>query len=173
MSKWTSDQIRSSFLTFFKEHGHTVVPSASLIPIDDPTLLFTNAGMNQFKDIFLGLSTRAYTRAADTQHIPARDIIIVEGIQALVPDTLRALYNLKVFVDTPPAVCLQRRIARDVEDRGRSRDEVIMRFEENALPMFERFVAPTKAHADLVLSGESAPAGQVDQILAAVSELEV
>ena len=67
MTKWTSDQIRSSFLTFFEEHGHTVVPSASLVPIDDPTLLFTNAGMNQFKDIFLGLSTRAYTRAADTQ----------------------------------------------------------------------------------------------------------
>ena len=67
MTKWTSDQIRASFLTFFEEHGHTVVPSASLVPIDDPTLLFTNAGMNQFKDIFLGLSTRAYTRAADTQ----------------------------------------------------------------------------------------------------------
>jgi alanyl-tRNA synthetase len=67
MTKWTSADIRSSFLAFFEERGHTVVPSAPLIPVDDPTLLFTNAGMNQFKDIFLGLSARDYTRATDTQ----------------------------------------------------------------------------------------------------------
>jgi alanyl-tRNA synthetase len=67
MKKWTSAKIRSSFLNFFKERGHTIVPSAPLIPIDDPTLLFTNAGMNQFKDVFLGLSRREYTRATDTQ----------------------------------------------------------------------------------------------------------
>jgi alanyl-tRNA synthetase len=67
--KWTSNKIRQSFLDFFAARGHTVVPSASLVPKDDPTLLFTNAGMNQFKDVFLGLGTRAYTRAADTQKV--------------------------------------------------------------------------------------------------------
>jgi alanyl-tRNA synthetase len=67
MKKWTSAEIRSSFLEFFQARGHTIVPSAPLIPIDDPTLLFTNAGMNQFKDVFLGLSKREYTRAVDTQ----------------------------------------------------------------------------------------------------------
>ncbi|HET89902.1 MAG TPA: alanine--tRNA ligase [Chloroflexi bacterium] len=63
----TSAQVRQSFLDFFAQHGHTIVPSASLVPVDDPTLLFTNAGMNQFKDVFLGLGSREYTRAADTQ----------------------------------------------------------------------------------------------------------
>ena len=63
----TSDEIRASFLQYFKTKGHTVVPSASLIPADDPTLLFTNAGMNQFKDVFLGIGQREYTRAVDTQ----------------------------------------------------------------------------------------------------------
>ncbi len=63
----TSDEIRQTFLDFFDELGHTIVPSASLVPQDDPTLLFTNAGMNQFKDVFLGIGTRPYTRAADTQ----------------------------------------------------------------------------------------------------------
>jgi alanyl-tRNA synthetase len=67
MIKWTSAEIRSSFLAFFGERGHAIVPSAPLIPIGDPTLLFTNAGMNQFKDVFLGLSARDYTRVADTQ----------------------------------------------------------------------------------------------------------
>ncbi|HID89961.1 MAG TPA: alanine--tRNA ligase, partial [Anaerolineae bacterium] len=64
---WTSAEIRQSFLDFFAERGHTIVPSASLVPADDPTLLFTNAGMNQFKDVFLGIGTRPYKRAADTQ----------------------------------------------------------------------------------------------------------
>jgi alanyl-tRNA synthetase len=65
--KWTSFEVRQSFLDFFAERGHKIVPSASLVPKDDPTLLFTNAGMNQFKDVFLGVGTREYTRAADTQ----------------------------------------------------------------------------------------------------------
>jgi len=65
----TSAEIRRQFLDFFAERGHTIVPSASLVPENDPTLLFTNAGMNQFKDVFLGLGTRPYKRAADTQKV--------------------------------------------------------------------------------------------------------
>ncbi len=62
-----SQEIRRSFLNYFKKQGHTIVPSSPVIPHDDPTLLFINAGMNQFKDIFLGKSKRDYTRAATTQ----------------------------------------------------------------------------------------------------------
>lgn len=60
-------QVRKEFLEFFEEKGHTIVPSASLVPLDDPTLLFINSGMAQFKEIFLGEETRSYVRAADTQ----------------------------------------------------------------------------------------------------------
>ncbi|QXI27330.1 alanine--tRNA ligase [Pseudomonas vanderleydeniana] len=62
-----SAEIREAFLRFFEEQGHTRVASSSLIPGNDPTLLFTNAGMNQFKDCFLGQEKRAYTRAVSSQ----------------------------------------------------------------------------------------------------------
>ena len=60
-------EIRASFLKYFEKHGHRVVPSSPLLPGDDPTLLFTNAGMNQFKDVFLGREKRDYARAASSQ----------------------------------------------------------------------------------------------------------
>src|ERR1700722_17066928 len=60
-------QVRRLFLEFFHEHGHTVVPSSSLVPGNDPTLLFTNAGMVQFKDLFLGKEKRDYVRATSSQ----------------------------------------------------------------------------------------------------------
>lgn len=63
----TSSEIRQQFLDFFKSKEHRIVPSSPVVPFDDPTLLFTNAGMNQFKDVFLGTGTREYKRASDTQ----------------------------------------------------------------------------------------------------------
>ena len=64
-----SREIREAFLRFFEGKGHVRVPSAPVVPQDDPTLYFTNAGMNQFKDVFLGLGRRDYTRAVDTQKV--------------------------------------------------------------------------------------------------------
>jgi alanyl-tRNA synthetase len=65
----TSNEIRASFLKYFESRGHRVVPSSPLVPNDDPTLLFTNAGMNQFKDTLLGREKREYTRAATSQKV--------------------------------------------------------------------------------------------------------
>src|SRR3984893_17592459 len=67
LKSMTSSEIRGSFLEFFRKNGHAVVPSSSLVPGNDPTLLFTNAGMVQFKDLFLGKEVRDYSRAATAQ----------------------------------------------------------------------------------------------------------
>lgn len=63
----STQEIRRQFLKYFKERGHSILPSSPVLPHDDPTLLFTNAGMNQFKDVFLGLSARDYSKAATSQ----------------------------------------------------------------------------------------------------------
>ncbi|MGL5177715.1 MAG: alanine--tRNA ligase-related protein, partial [Aeromonas veronii] len=63
----STSEIRAAFLEYFRSQGHQVVSSSSLVPHNDPTLLFTNAGMNQFKDVFLGADKRAYNRATTSQ----------------------------------------------------------------------------------------------------------
>src|SRR3989338_6230050 len=63
----STQQLRTAFVDYFKKQQHSVVDSSSLVPADDPTLLFTNAGMVQFKDVFLGLEKRPYTRAISVQ----------------------------------------------------------------------------------------------------------
>jgi alanyl-tRNA synthetase len=63
----TTSEIRTAFLEYFRSQGHQVVDSSSLVPHNDPTLLFTNAGMNQFKDVFLGGDVRSYSRATTAQ----------------------------------------------------------------------------------------------------------
>lgn len=67
MKHWSSEALREAFLTYFEEKGHRVVKSASLVPANDPTLLFTNAGMVPFKDVFLGIDQRDYDRATSSQ----------------------------------------------------------------------------------------------------------
>lgn len=63
----TSAELRQAFLNYFENNGHQIVESSSLIPANDPTLMFTNAGMVQFKDVFLGSDQRPYTRATTSQ----------------------------------------------------------------------------------------------------------
>ena len=95
-----------------------------------------------------------HTRGNDFQIIEPSSVLILEGILLLYDSRLRNHFDLSVFVDTPLDVCLLRRVQRDVQARGRSRESVVRQFEETVKPMYREFIEPTRAYADLILSGE-------------------
>lgn len=101
---------------------------------------------------------------------PPRPIVVVEGILVLAIPELRDAFDLRVFVDAPDDLRLARRIRRDTTERGRSLVDVLDQYERTVRPMHERWVAPSRAHADLVLDGTSPPPDSVDRLLGRLLE---
>jgi uridine kinase len=111
-----------------------------------------------------------HTRSEETQHIPAADLIVAEGIFTLVHPALLPQYDLTVFVDTPLDTCLQRRIDRDRQERGRDEASVRAFWFERVLPMFEAFGGIAKAKATLIIDGTEPPEWGVRAIHNALQE---
>jgi len=95
-----------------------------------------------------------HTRATQGVWVRASRIVIVEGLFALYWREIRELLDAKIFVETLDHVCFERRLRRDVQERGRSTEDVKGRYESATRPMYERFVAPTRQLADLIVRGE-------------------
>ena len=112
-----------------------------------------------------------HTRAAYTRPVEPRGFLIVEGILTLHTPEVRRQLDLKVFVETRPEECLRRRIDRDIFERGRTRESVLAQYQSTVWPMAQEFVLPSRAFADLVVSGEE-PFGQsVSAILARLASV--
>ena len=91
-------EIRQKFLDYFKSHGHEIVESSSLVPLDDPSLLFINSGMAPFKRLFLGEEKRGYTRATDSQKcVRAGGNTMILKMWATRPGTIPSLKCLGIF----------------------------------------------------------------------------
>ena len=103
-----------------------------------------------------------HTRLGRTAPIKPAQVILVEGILSLYPASLRSFYDLNVFVDAPSELRLQRRLARDVKERGRTAESVYAQWNATVQPMYLEFCEPTRKFADIVASGV-----QVDEALVA------
>jgi uridine kinase len=110
----------------------------------------------------------AHRRIEDGDLLEPRPVIVVEGILVLTDEALRARFDAKVYVDCPDDTRLIRRIRRDLKQRGRQVDDVLLQWEQTVSPMHNKFVAPTKALADTVLDGTSDVALLVNALLALV-----
>lgn len=110
-----------------------------------------------------------YTRVRGRiEQVRAGAYLVVEGLFALYYPELLPLYQLRVYIDTPDAVCFERRLKRDVEQRGRTPESVCRQYEATVRPASLRFVRPTTRWADLVIDGTEALDWKVEQVLAAM-----
>ncbi|MSV29966.1 MAG: uridine kinase [Bryobacterales bacterium] len=94
-----------------------------------------------------------HARKSDAEAVQPRPVLIVEGIFALYHEPVRRLFGTAVFVELPDDVCYARRLARDIQERGRSRESVYLQYAATVRPMCERYVLPTSAFADVIVSG--------------------
>ncbi len=92
-----------------------------------------------------------HTRTNRTLHFTPKRIIILEGILLLNDSVLRKLLNVSIFMDTPLDICLVRRLARDVQERGRTMDSVLEQYQKTVRPMFLQFIEPSKQYADIII----------------------
>ncbi len=111
----------------------------------------------------------AHTRIpGKTERIREPHVLLLDGIFALYWPAVRALAALSIYVDTPDELCYERRLRRDVRERGRSPDQVALHYADTVRPMAERFVRPSARWADLVVDGTSSLDWSVEQVLATI-----
>ena len=111
-----------------------------------------------------------YARTSQTRRIDPSEFVIVEGLFVLYWPELRAMLDTKVYVQTDAVVCFNRRLARDVAERGRTPESVCEQYNRTVLPSAEWFVYPTMKHADLVVSGEEPLAASTGAVLSALDK---
>jgi uridine kinase len=132
-------------------HQHLLAIAGGL-PFDEPVYSFAD-----------------YARTSETRRIEPGGFLIVEGLFVLYWPELRAMLDTKVYVQTRPDVCFQRRLTRDVAERGRTPESVREQYERTVRPSAEWFVHPTEKYADLVVSGEEPFERSTSAIMAALS----
>jgi uridine kinase len=112
-----------------------------------------------------GYRFETHTRTAAGRTVRPGRYVLLEGLFALYWPALRDLLDLKIFVDAPHDLCLARRVERDTAERGRTPESVRLQYARTVRPMYERYVLPTRAYADLVLDGTRPVREMVDRVL--------
>ena len=143
---------------YYKRHDELTFEERAALNYDEPEALDTSLMVYQLDQLRHGMSIECpvydfalHNRSNDTIRVTPKRVIIVEGIMIFVDPELRNLMDIKIFVDTDADVRLCRRIKRDVTKRGRSLDSVLDQYQATVKPMHEKYVEPSKKHANLVV----------------------
>ncbi|MGY8945505.1 MAG: uridine kinase [Flavobacteriales bacterium] len=147
--------------SYYKNHSDLDFTNRSRINFDHPDsidfdLLYFNLN-NIKKNIKISepiYSYKIHNRIEKTNLIIPKKIIIIEGLHILCNEKINKLLDLKIFLDVDNKTRLERRVNRDVKERGRSVDEINKRYKEMCEPMYDEFILPSKNHADIVLSSD-------------------
>ena len=112
-----------------------------------------------------------HMRTEKTMHVEPQAVILVEGILVFAEPKLRDLFDVKIFVDTPPDIRFIRRLKRDIEERGRSLESVILQYQTTVRPMHLEFVEPSKRHADVIIPEGGLNTVAMDMVVARIEAL--
>jgi len=157
--------------SYYRELDHLSLVQRAHWNFDAPEALDTDLLFAHVRELSRGNAIAkpvydftTHSRTAKTVTVRPEKYIIVEGLFALYWDEIVKLTGTKVFVDLGEDLCLERRIERDIRERGRTRESVLEQYESTVLPMAKRFVHPTKSRADIVVTGDD----QIEHEVAAV-----
>jgi uridine kinase len=157
--------------SYYRAQHHLTLEDRAKQNYDHPDSLELNLLVEHLKCLRQGQGVAVpcydyalHTRSSEVIHLVPKDFIIVEGILTYHLPEVRDLLDLKVFVDTPPQLCLERRLARDTVERGRTKESVLKQWEETVFPMFNKFCSPGRAHADLVWQEEGENAARIQAL---------
>ena len=158
--------------SYYKDLAHLDLAERARTNFDHPdsldSFLMTShvAALKQGREVTLPEYDFAqHARRSEGRVVGPRPVIIVEGILVLVWRSLREIMDMTVFVDAPEQVRLDRRLKRDVAERGREVQGVLDQYYATVRPMHQEFVAPSSRHADLLIDGQGHLAGSVDKVL--------
>jgi uridine kinase len=143
---------------YYKDQSHLEMSERVKTNYDHPNAFDHALLAEHLKQLMAGeavnIPTYSYsehTRTAQTLHFTPKRIIILEGILLLNNSILRKLLNVSIFMDTPLDICLVRRLARDVQERGRTMESVLEQYQKTVRPMFLQFIEPSKQYADIII----------------------
>jgi uridine kinase len=164
---------------YYLDLSHLSLDDRRLVNFDHPDAFDTDLMVEHLRQLQAWEPIRkptydfaAHTRAEAVVDIPPRDVVLVDGILLFADARLRSLFDIKIFVDVADDVRFIRRLQRDVEERGRTMDDVIRQYLSTVRPMHLEFVEPSKRHADVILPEGGHNRIGVEMILARV-ELEL
>jgi uridine kinase len=158
---------------YYRDLSHLAPEQRGQQDFDDPGMLESELITKHIADLAKGrpidrplYDFSTHCRVANkTERIEPGKVLVVDGIFALYYDSLRPLYDLAIYVDTPDDVCFTRRLARDVNERGRTPDSIATQYAATVRPMAEKYVRPSAKYAGLVLNGTTALDWLVEQVL--------
>lgn len=163
--------------SYYRELDHLSLVQRAHYNFDSPEALDSDLLIAQAHQLHRGETIQrpvydftTHTRTGATAELQPHNFVIVEGLFALFWEPLRKLQGTKVFVDLGEETCLERRIERDIRERGRTRESVLEQYATTVVPMARQFVYPTRNHADIVVTGDDDIMREVDAVLAHVRQ---
>ncbi|QEG21851.1 uridine kinase [Mariniblastus fucicola] len=171
LQPWFSVSVLNEDAYYRKQDGLTL-SERKQTNYDHPNAIEESLLVEQLQELKAGKSVSVpvydYTthdRSDATVEVGPCQILIVEGILLLHREAVREIVDLAVYIDVPESVCLERRIKRDVAQRGRTRESVLAQYEKTVGPMYRQFVAPSKIYADLVVENDSNRETAIERLL--------